>query len=433
MDIQIESVGQGVELFKKLASSINNGATAFVILDNVDKVDQLEALLPVQHCLPGESLILITSPDQNVLTHCGVEQSSIYHLTDPFMNNRPSCLDRKVVNFADTIFSQQPGEKPQVVGIVGIGGIGKTRLAMEFFNWKRLDYKRSYFLYDVNETASLHNLLGKLLQGLTHLDLRVEGVDEGIKLFRKHVSYFKSLVILDNVVHGHQLHALLSVLSVLHSDSLILITCREKELLKCSEVQVSSIYKLKRLKTKDSRELFCTHAFGQPRPRQGFQALADKFLRACNGLPLTLKVFGALLGTKTNRSCWQIQFNKLRQIRPDHIEKRLQLCYDDLDEEEKEIFLHIACCCIGEERDLAVRLWNGASGSRGLPVFENLQKRCLVDVDSEDCLFMHEYLRELGRSIADEKGLRGRKGPRQSSNERVLTELGRSDGDLSQQ
>jgi len=99
---------------------------------------------------------------------------------------------------------------------------------------------------------------------------------------------------------------------------------------------------------------------------------------------------------------------------------------------KRKIFLHIACCCIGEERDLAVRLWN-ASGSKGFPVFENLQKRCLVDVDGEDCLVMHEYLRELGRSIADKKGLRGSKGPRQSSNERVITELGRSDGDLSQQ
>lgn len=294
---------------------------------------------------------------------------------------------------------------------------------------------RSYFFYDVNETArrsfSLHNLLSKLLQGLTHLDLQVEGVDEGINLFTEHVSSFPSLVILDNVVHWRQLHALLSVLSVLHSGSLILITCREEEVLKCPGVQEPSIYKLNCLDTEDSRELFCTHAFGKPRPQKRFQNLADKFLRACNGLPLTLKVFGALLRRK-DKSSWREQFNKLRQISPDHIEKRLQLCYDDLYEEEKMIFLHIACCCIGEKRDLAVGLWD-ASGSGGLSVFKNLQKRCLVDVDSEDCLFMHEYLRELGRSIADEKGLRGRKRPRQSSNERVITELGRSGGDLSQQ
>lgn len=353
-----------------------------------------------------------------------------------------SGLDEKVKEFEDTVLLQQQSQKLQVVGIVGVDGIGKTTLAKELFERKKSSFPESCILYDVR-ISSLNSLLTKLLKGLTQLDCQVESVDDGIYLLKEHVSKHvpssPAFVILDNVGHPDQLHALFSVLTFLPSGSIILITSSDKGVLERSGVQESLIYELRGLNTQDSLHLFCSHAFGQPIPLQGFEDLADKFVMACNGLPLTLKMFGALLRGKSDCSYWQDQLDKLQRS-PNDIKRKLEIIYDSLSEEEQHIFLHIACSCIGEKRNLAVSQWDG-SCSGALLRFEDLEKRCLVEMDSEDCLIMNGHLRDLGRSIADQKGLRR---PlwlpnenkshllQESSNEQVLAELRRKI-DLSQQ
>lgn len=345
--------------------------------------------------------------------------------------------------FEDTVLLQQQSQKLQVVRIVGVDGIGKTTLAKELFERKKSSFPESCILYDVR-MSSLNSLLTKLLKGLTQLDCQVESVDDGIYLLKehvsKHVSSSPAFVILDNVGHPDQLHALFSVLTFLPSGSIILITSSDKSVLERSGVQESSIYELRGLNTQDSLHLFCSHAFDQPNPLPEFKDLVDKFVMACNGLPLTLQMFGALLRGKSNRSYWQEQLDKLQQSTND-IKRKLEIIYDSLSEEEQHIFLHIACSCIGEKRNLAVSLWDG-SCSGALLRFEDLEKRCLVEMDSEDCLIMNGHLRDLGRSIADQKGLRR---PlwlpkenkshllQESSNEEVLAELRRKIDDLSQQ
>jgi hypothetical protein len=49
---------------------------------------------------------------------------------------------------------------------------------------------------------------------------------------------------------------------------------------------------MKRMDEKHARELFCLHAFQQCDPVGGFETLVEGFLRACDGLPLLLKVLG---------------------------------------------------------------------------------------------------------------------------------------------
>jgi len=191
----------------------------------------------------------------------------------------------------------------------------------------------------------------------------------------------------------------LPVKHVLRSDSLILITSRDRDVLRRSAVEESSIYKLTGLPTKHSRELFCSYAFCQAFPPQGFEDLVHKFLMTCQGLPLSLKVLGALLLGENDKSFWEDTLSEVQHVVPDDIQKRLKISYDALHEKDQQIFLDIVCFFIGEKRDTTVGIWDepGRKGSKG---FQNLESKCLVEVDSNNYIHMHDHLRDLGRDIA---------------------------------
>jgi hypothetical protein len=127
------------------------------------------------------------------------------------------------------------------------------------------------------------------------VDQDIESVVEGREILKRYLSSSYAFFILDDVDHVDQLDAILPVKDVLHFDSLVLITSKYKDVLLRSGVPEASIYHLTDLNIQHSRKLLCWHAFHQSNPFPGFKHLVQKFVISCNGLPLYLKVFGALL------------------------------------------------------------------------------------------------------------------------------------------
>lgn len=317
----------------------------------------------------------------------------------------PTGLDEKVQNLERTVLLQHQNRGARVVGIVGLGGVGKTTVAKEFFNLHISNYHRSSFLFDVRENAargSLNSLQSKLLHDLTKSNkVQIYNTADGItKLTRFLSSSHEVLIVLDDVDHVDHLNALLlPVKDVLHSGSLILVTSRRMDVLTSSDIPESSIYKLTGLNRQQSQKLFCSHAFHQSHPVLGFEHEVEKFLDVCDGLPLSLKVLGALLRGKEDMAYWKAQLCEISEVLPADIHGSLKISYDSLNPREKQIFLDIACFFIGEDRDTAIRIWDGSSWDGWLG-FRNLENKCLVEVDDKNRIRMHDHLRDLGRDMA---------------------------------
>lgn len=119
--------------------------------------------------------------------------------------NYPTGLANKVADFKKKVLLQKhESAEARVVGIVGLGGVGKTTLAKEFFNSERTKYRRSSFLSDVREKhhgGSLDTLQGQLIKDLNQLDLQINNTAKGISLIKRHLSGSNALMVVDDVDH----------------------------------------------------------------------------------------------------------------------------------------------------------------------------------------------------------------------------------------
>ncbi|CAN1807838.1 Disease resistance protein L6, partial [Linum perenne] len=230
----------------------------------------------------------------------------------------------------------------RIVGIHGMGGIGKTTIAKAVYDAVCTSFD------DVDEKFEFDQVLGRL--GKFSLESR------------------------------------------------FIITTRDKRVLELFLNQFE-LYEVKEMNFDYSLQLFNKHAFQMDYPWKEFEILSQEIINMAAGLPLALKVLGSLLYNRDIKF-WEEKLVELRKIpcTSDRVQETLKISYNELSQNEKRMFLDISCCFVGEDKNCPLYMWKDCDlyPESGI---KTLLLRALINIDEKNKFWMHDHIRDLGRAI----------------------------------
>ncbi|XP_024162336.1 disease resistance protein RUN1 [Rosa chinensis] len=289
-----------------------------------------------------------------------------------------------------------------VLLVYGMRGIGKSTIAKYVYNLNCHRFERCSFLENIREVSERSNGLVDLQKRLLYdilsgKKVTIQGISEGIAKIEDAVSSRRVFLVLDDVDRVDHLDALLGMQNRFYPGNKIIITTSCAGLVEAHR-QFVKVHEVKTLGDNDSLELFSRHAFGRTHPIESYVDLSVRVVDRCGGLPLALKVLGSSLSGK-NLAFWGSYLNKLEVIPNDDILKKLKISYESLqDDHDRNLFLDIACFFIGMEKDFIVTILDDYDIFPEVGI-QNLIDRCLVTIEYNNKVQMHNLIRDMGRGI----------------------------------
>jgi len=164
---------------------------------------------------------------------------------------------------------------------------------------------------------------------------------------------------------------------------------------------------MKSLDEEQARELFMFHAFGNANhvPTKDFKDISMKMIKACGGLPLSLKLLGSFLCNIKKLEIWEGALSKLKSGQrftmandSEEVWSKLRISYDHLDKEHQNMFLDIVCFLGGLKISTICRVW---SGDYLYPKFalQTLRQRSLIQWVDGGILYIQEQLQDMAQHI----------------------------------
>ena len=278
-------------------------------------------------------------------------------------------------------------ENLSMVGIVGMGGLGKTTIAQLVYNDRRVANHFDLKMWVcVSDYFDVKILVRNVIKSATNRGVEDLELDQLQRLLRQNIDGKKYLLVLDDVWNEdvQKWGQLTTLLPVGANGSKILVTTRSTKI--ASIMEIDSPYFVKGLKYDESWELFESLAFkkGEEKMHPNLVAIGKDIVKMCKGVPLVIRTLGRVLCYKTQESHWlSIKNNKNLILLGDKndIVAVLRLSYDNLPIHLKQCFAYCAFFpkdYIFKKREL-VQLWMAQGYIQ--PLHEN--EFCLEDVGDE--------------------------------------------------
>ncbi|KAF8018997.1 hypothetical protein BT93_H3773 [Corymbia citriodora subsp. variegata] len=312
----------------------------------------------------------------------------------------------------------QPTET-KIVGIHGMGGVGKTTLAKIIYNKLLSDSTKRYNLS--NSLDEMDDQVNKTMEvigeqttdstkccflsniGNTKIErkkqLTIDDIDEGKKVIKELLSSKEVILLLDDVDQKTKLDALVGIDRCWFGrGSKVIITTRNKEVLK----DVKLKHELTGMDFDHSLKLFSKHAFRRDHPPMEYVLLSEKAVEICGHLPLTLEIIGSFLAGK-GKNFWETTLEKLGTIPHENVEEKLNISIKALQPRAREIFLDVCCFFIGYDVRIVRHMWE-ICGFFPDYYLDVLQQMSLIKIIERNRLWMHDLLRDLGRDFVCQNG-----------------------------
>ncbi|XP_039063699.1 disease resistance protein SUMM2-like [Hibiscus syriacus] len=320
-------------------------------------------------------------------------------------DERPIALESTIDKVWSCIVDKDVG----IIGLYGVGGVGKTTLLTQINN------KFSTTPEDYNVEKIQNSIGGKI--GFFGESWKNRSLEQKTEDIYGVLRTRKFIVLLDDLWERVDLNKVGIPKPNQENGSKLVFTTRSSEV--CGEMEARHKIKVGCLKFEEAWKLFQDKVGDETlTSHPNILKLAEQVAKECCGLPLALITIGRAMACKTTPGEWNYAIKKLKQSRLPKMENEvyplLKFCYDYLDPTMKCCLLY--CCLYPEDYPIPtktlVEYWfcEGLFESdkiseaqmEGDHIINSLLRASLLERDGEECVKMHDVIRDMCLWIACE-------------------------------